>query len=71
MVLVFRTGHNYIQSGPKKCTHFLMVNIFGTKWHVVTILRGKRVSHYMCSKWPPSAAKQRWCRRTAERTNGC
>jgi hypothetical protein len=23
---------------PKKCTHSLIVNIFGTKWHVVTIL---------------------------------
>jgi hypothetical protein len=30
--------HRYIQRGPKKCTHSVIVNIFGTKWHVVTIL---------------------------------
>jgi hypothetical protein len=28
----------YTQRGAKKCTHSLIVNIFGTKWHVVTIL---------------------------------
>jgi hypothetical protein len=28
----------YIQRGSKKCTHFLIVNIFVTKRHVVTIL---------------------------------
>jgi hypothetical protein len=33
-----RDIHFYIQRGPKKCTHFLIVNIFGTKLHVVTIL---------------------------------
>jgi hypothetical protein len=27
-----------VQIGPKKCTHSLIVNIFGTKQHVVTIL---------------------------------
>jgi hypothetical protein len=28
----------FLEKGPKKCTHSLIVNIFGTKWHVVTIL---------------------------------
>jgi hypothetical protein len=41
---------------------------FGTKCHVVIILaRSERESHCICSKCPPSAAKQRRCRRTAER----
>jgi hypothetical protein len=58
-----------IQRGRKKCTRSLIVNIFGTKCHVVTILaRRERVSRYMCSKWPPSAVKQCRCRWTAERT---
>jgi hypothetical protein len=37
----------YVQRGPKKCAHSLIVNIFGTKWHVVTIL-GRRESVIMC-----------------------
>jgi hypothetical protein len=36
--LTFTEFYTHIQRGPKKCTHSLIVNIFGTKWHVVTIL---------------------------------
>jgi hypothetical protein len=31
-------SHTLTQRGSKKCTHSLIVNIFGTKLHVVTIL---------------------------------
>jgi hypothetical protein len=34
-----RKEHTYINTeSPKKCTHSFIVNIFWTKWHVVTIL---------------------------------
>jgi hypothetical protein len=33
--------------GSKKCTHSLIVNIFGTKLHVVTIL-ARRESEPLC-----------------------
>jgi hypothetical protein len=46
--------------GPKKCTHSLIVNIFGTKWSVVTILARycsvmfapvSRVSRVTITRW--------------------
>jgi hypothetical protein len=38
-LILYRCGlYQYLQRGPKKFTHSLIVNIFGTQGHVVTIL---------------------------------